>query len=79
MGPLRSCDDSLPGCRGRKGERTGYVLKLTSLWRMGGIQDIADKDIEAEKTECDKKDDQRGKQQERPGRGYDSDGSGDED
>jgi hypothetical protein len=63
----------------RKGERTGYVLKLTPFWWASGVQDIPDKDVETEETDCDEKDDERGEQQERPGRRYDPDDSGDGD
>lgn len=77
MGPLGSCDNGLPGCRRRKSERTGYILKLTPLWWTSCIQNIPDKDVETEKTSRNEEDDQRGEQQERPGRRYDSDNSRD--
>ena len=79
MGPLRSGDDGLPGCGCRKGERTSCTLKLTPFRRASGVQDITNKYVETKKTDRDEKDDQRGKQQERPGRRYDSDDSGDGD
>ena len=79
MGPLGSGDDGLPGCRGRKGERAGYAVKLARLLWASGVQDIADKDVETEERGCDEKDDEGGKQQEGPGRRHDSDESGDGD
>ena len=79
MGPLRSGNDGLPGCRGRKGERAGYAVKLAPLWWASGVQDIADKDVETEERCCDEKDDEGREQQESPGRRYYSDESGDGD
>ena len=54
-------------------------MKLVPLWRASGVQDIADKDVKTEERGCDEKDDEGRKQQERPGRRYDSDKSGDGD
>ena len=79
MGPLGSCDNCLPGCGCRKRERTGYILEVTPFWRTSCVQNIADKDVETEETSRNEEDDQRGEQQERPGRRYDSDDSGDGD